>query len=96
MTREQQEAIVQGASERFLHREVSLSTYMSLFSGNEEESPEIQAYNRFLDLVLPIQNAGQKPGIQKLAAEAGLHPATAEELWVKVRGHAEMMKRGGF
>lgn len=71
------------AAEKILSRKISISSdHARLFSEPEPKQHDLtKRMNKFLELILPGINSGQKPDIEELALAAGIDIETAERLW---------------
>lgn len=65
-----------------LKKDGDFHNYARLFSDTKKESdPQLDKLNHFMGLLLPYFNAGTKPDLQKLAAQANLPLQEAEDLY---------------
>lgn len=83
------------ATEKILNRKIVLNPYEQYFSTRkeeDEENPDLSRINAFLGLALPYYNEGKEIDIDKLAAQAGIDPSMAADLWKQVKKKTDEMR----
>jgi len=82
--------------ETLINRHIDLSPYSKRFEKKKSASEEemLTKINRFSNLVLTYVNAGKKPDIDALAAQADIDPVTARDLYENLmESFRKMQKR---
>ncbi len=79
-------------AEDIIQRKIQLNPYADLFESEqeaEEDSEELDAINRFIEIARDSYNSRIQPDIPKLAAKAGVDLETAEAVWKQMVDHLD-------
>ena len=83
-------------AERIFNRKLELNPYERLFTteSSPEVKEELEKMNLFLQLALPVINAGKRPDVEALAKQAGVDVSLAEQLVASTMEKVKGMRRG--
>lgn len=83
-------------AERIFNRKLELNPYEKLFTteSSPEVKEELEKMNLFLQLALPVINAGKRPDVEALAKQAGVDVSLAEQLVASTMDKVKGMRRG--
>lgn len=83
-------------AERIFNRKLELNPYERLFTteSSPEVKEELEKMNLFLQLALPVINAGKRPDVEALAKQAGVDVSLAEQLVASTMDKVKGMRRG--